>query len=190
MKYVFKKDGWNKDDFMYAYSPACKEFPQFIQEEDCIVNKEGLGLCGYQYISIITKKKYATGVKATTHCRYDKFGAPLIAFTNELWEKDGNTMYGAHFEVVAYEDGCNVWLIKPNPEGPRPTIPKKIGSLPFKLEDGCLLTMTVKMLDKKIYIDINGNAFEVENEEIPDTFHLGITACEGINRFYNFEIVE
>ena len=190
MKYIFQKDGWKKDDFVYAYSPACKEFPKFIQENDCIVNKEGLGLCGYQYISIITKAKYKKGVKVTTNCRYDKFGAPLIAFTNELWEKDGNVMYGAHFEVVAYEDGCNVWLIKPNPEGPRPTIVKKVGSLPFKLQDGCLVTITVEILDKKIAIDVNGNIFEVADEEIPDCCHVGITACEGINRFYDFEIIE
>ena len=45
MKYFFKQDGWNQDDFIYAYSPACKEFPKFIQESDCLVNKEGLGLC-------------------------------------------------------------------------------------------------------------------------------------------------
>ena len=190
MKYFFKQDGWNQDDFIYAYSPACKEFPKFIQESDCLVNKEGLGLCGYQYISILTKKKYKTGVKLDTNCRYDKFGAPLIVFTNELWEKDGNTLYGAHFEVVAYESGCNIWLIKPNPDGPRPTVNKKVGASAFTLKDGELVTITVEMLDKKIAIDVNGNKFEIQDDEIPDTFQVGITACEGINRFYDFEIVE
>ena len=46
------------------------------------------------------------------------------------------------------------------------------------------------MLDKKIAIDVNGNKFEIQDDEIPDTFQVGITACEGINRFYDFEIVE
>ena len=92
--------------------------------------------------------------------------------------------------MVAYESGCNIWLIKPNPDGPRPTVNKKVGASAFTLKDGELVTITVEMLDKKIAIDVNGNKFEIQDDEIPDTFQVGITACEGINRFYDFEIVE
>ena len=35
---------------------------------------------------------------------------------------------------------------------------------------------------------MNDQPFVAEHEDIPGQMHVGITACEGINQFYEFEV--
>jgi len=181
-KFIFNEGKLN-NNLQYVYSYACKEYKTFRFEKDCAVNEKGNGLNGYQYISLVTKKKYAVGTKVRTQCLFEAFGAPLIVLTNEIEDAEGKKFFGLHFEIVAYEDGCNIWHISKGKDD-KPTNPVLIASSNFKIENGRIFDISVEILNKKIVADINGNRIEVEHVDIPETFHVGITACEGINRFY------
>lgn len=190
-KYRFDEKFHWKDKFIYVSSPASKSKNPFIQQEDCIVNSYNETIQDYDYISIITKEKYKDGVAVKVKCSFDKFGAPLIVFTDDYMQlEDGSYQYGLHFEVVAYENGCNVWHIVPGNDFKNPIHVSKVNSIEFPIEDKSLITMEVTVKDCKLYIRVNDKTLIAEHEDIPTNMHVGITACEGINRFYELMVEE
>lgn len=186
-EYIFKKNGWDKDDFEYVYSPICNTFGEFIQEDDYIRNFATDGK--FEYISMISKACYKTGTMIYLKCSFDTFGAPLIVLTDDI-KSDGKVKrYDLHFEVVAYEDGFNVWRIVPDPENvARPIKTSKILAKHFKIEDEATSEITLKVEEKRFVIDVNGVKGVIEHDDIPESFNVGFTACEGINRLYEFSI--
>ena len=187
--YEFKKNTWNNDDFMYVYSPICKDFKEFIQEDNCISNSFNEKINDYDYISMVTKQKYPKGTRISTRCSFDKFGAPLIVLTDSIDNIKSRNIYNFHFEFVAYEDGFNVWQIIPFPQRPeRPIDPTKICRTLFKIEDKSIIDLSVEVTEKSFIVTVNGIGSEIWNDKIPENFHVGITACEGINKFYDLTI--
>lgn len=188
-KYVFDKKFDLEEKFIYVTSPASKSKNKFIQKETCIENSYNEEIKDFDYISILTKEKYESGVTVKVKCSFDKFGAPLIVFTDDYKQLvDGTYQYGLHFEVVAYENGCNVWHIVPGKEEKKPIDVTKVEAIEFPIKDKSIIDMEVTIKSKKLYIRVNDEAFEAEHEDIPDQMHVGITACEGMNQFYEFEV--
>ncbi|MBP3600652.1 MAG: hypothetical protein J6J30_06170 [Clostridia bacterium] len=195
--YNFNAKESNLEDFKYAYGPSANGRKKFTQLEDCIANftpgETGHDdIFAYDYISMITKKKYKSGVKFSTKCNFVKFGAPLLVFCNDfINEEDGTPIYQLHYEVVAYEKGINIWHIIPWPERTeRPIKPTLIGKLEFDVAPDEIVDIKVEVKDKTITADIGGHVVSCEHPDIPDEFHIGITACEGHNRFFDFIIEE
>ena len=184
-KYILSKQNEREitRDFTYAISHFVKERKRFTFEEDCIRNQQStVETCGFEYVSMITRKKFASGTKVQTECSFEKFGAPLIVFTNQI----NDCTYGENFEVVAWEKGCNVWQIVPDIEKE----PKLIGQFLFPIETNSKVKLGVEFFKKRIEISINGRKYNLINPHFPEEFYVGFTACEGINRFYFFAIEE
>lgn len=187
--YIFNNQFKLEDIFIYVSSPAVKSKNKFIQKEECIENSYNEEIKDYDYISIVTNEKYNDGVTIKVKCSFDKFGAPLIVFTNDYkMLEDGTLQYGLHFEVVAYENGCNVWHIVPGKDEKNTIEVTKVGSKEFAIADKSIIDMAVTIKEKKLFIRVNDESFVAEHEDIPSQMHIGITACEGINRFYGIEI--
>ena len=188
-KYIFNNEFNLEDKFIYVSSPASKSKKKFVQKENCIENTYNEEIKDFDYISIITKEKYNDGVTISVKCSFDTFGAPLIVLTDDYKSlEDGSYQYGLHFEVVAYENGCNVWHIVPGKEEKNPIDVTKVNAIEFPIEDKSIIDMEVTIRDKKMFIRVNDQSFVAEHEEIPNQMHVGITACEGINQFYEFEV--
>ena len=193
-QYRFGKNNDWEEDFLYAYSLEAKTHTEFDVEEDCVVNRynaeQKTNSFPYDYISMVTKKKYSGNVRIKTQCLFESFGAPLIVFSDDITNQDGVNYYGAHFEIVAYERGLNIWYIIPNndPEAQRRIKTAKIAFLDFPVEENTRLDLEVTIQGKTITARMAGQELSVSHEKIPERFHVGITACEGVNRFYSFEI--
>lgn len=178
-----------EDKFLYVASPASKSKNKFIQKADCIENSYNEDIQDYDYISMITKEKYSDGVTVRVKCSFEKFGAPLIVITDDFQQmSDGSFRYGLHFEVVAYENGCNVWHIVPGKEGKNPIDVTKVNCMEFSVKDQSIINMEVKIQNKQLMVRINDKTMIAKHEDIPSQMHIGITACEGINQFYELEI--
>lgn len=178
-----------EEKFIYVSSPASKSKKQFVQKEKFIENTYDEEINDYDYISIITKEKYEDGVTVRVKCSFDKFGAPLFVFTDDYKQlEDGSYQYGLHFEVVAYENGCNVWHIVPGKDEKNPIDVSKVNAMEFPIEDKSVIDMEVCIKEKKFFIRVNDKIFVAEQKDIPGQMHVGITACEGINQFYEFEV--
>ena len=189
-KFIFNNQFNLEEKFIYVSSPAAKSRNRFIQKEDWIESSYNEVIKDYDYISIITKEKYGDGVTIRVKCSFDKFGAPLIVFTDDYKQlEDGTYQYGLLFEVVAYENGCNVWHIVPGKDKEKSPIDvTKVSSMEFTIEDKSIIDMEVTIKGKKLFICVNNERMVAEHEDIPDQMYVGITACEGINQFYEFEV--
>ena len=192
MKYDFKKGKWNQEDFAYIYGLAVTEYKPFFQDEDCIRNTECTSNSwGYDYVSMITKKKYKSGVKFSTKCDFKSYGAPLLVLTNDTFtDENGILRYGLHFEVVAWEEGCNVWSVRPSGNKENPVEVALLAEPKFPTAGGSMIDLAVEVEDKKLKITMNGQYFEVEHPELPEEFHIGLTACENLNKFYDLIVEE
>lgn len=186
-KYDFTKG--ISDDFFYVVSPATKAFKEWTICKDGIKNSYNEDICDFDYISMVTKEKQKKGTKLKARCSFESFGAPLIVFSDDIKEVDGKMTYGLHFEIVAYENGINIWSIIPYPPRvEKPVKPTKIGSLEFEVDAKKMHDLEVEIEKGKITATLCKKTVIAECDEIPESFHVGITACEGDNTFSEFII--
>ena len=185
MRYSFADNTW-KNDFKYAYSLVANTFCEFTEENGHVVNPYNVKAGCYDYISIVHKDVFEKGAKVSAKCSFDHYGAPLLTFASSLWtDGDGHLRYGDHYEVVAFENGCNVWYITKADEGSeRPFKVANCIRLRFPIEDKSIIDMSVEVLDKALRINVNGVDFDLPTPLLSDKLYIGITACEGVNRFY------
>ena len=199
-EYIFNRENAQKiidTEFDYAFSPLHKKRPKFRVYDDFIGNYDNSGeakqsIHDYDYVSLISKKKFRDGAIIKTTCTFEKFGAPIIVICDDLKDApDGTKEYGVHFEVCVFQDGCNVWHLLPFPQNPsHPVKPLKSAYEAFKLENNEKIDITVEVKGKFLHIDVNGHKFVCGDPIIPDEFYVGITACEGNNTFSHLTIEE
>lgn len=189
--YDFSKPGWEQEDFQYVYSPVCREFSKFIQG-DGIYNSYSQTLEDYSYISMVSKQRLQVGAVVSTQCAFESFGAPLIVLSDDIRkDENGRLRYGLHFEVVAYEGGCNVWRIEPDPSNvKRPIKTLALVKQSFAISPSSMIEIRVQVKERRLGISVNDVKFDLYHPEIPCQFYAGITACEGINHFYKLELEE
>lgn len=192
--YDFKK-GVDENELFYAYSPQSRTNHKFEQEEECIVNREMSevkSIFDFEHISLLTKKQYGIGTSVSLECDFEAFGAPLLLLTAELATIHDKPSYDRHFEVVAYEEGINVWDIAYLPNAPEEHFiaPKNIASKRFPIANRQRIYIETKILDKALWVRVNGQELTVDIPDLPEKAHVGLTACEGINRFYSLKIEE
>ena len=185
-KIDFTQENWNEKEFRYVYSPRWITGTKPKQEKDHIVNDINPENGEFDYISLVTEEKYKTGVQLETRCSFDSFGAPLIVLSDDILKNDkGEWQFGIHYEVVLYEQGINVWEINYHPDV---MVVHQILGLEFEVSEKEIHTLSVKILDQMLDISMEGHHVLVQAEKLPKEFHVGITMCEGINRFYEFSI--
>ena len=185
MKTFDFKCGLDEGEFFYCYSPQAKSRGVFVREDDCIRNEYNPDVKDYEYTTVMLKEKLKAGDAVTVECSFEKRGAPLIVISDEIFRKDGSQYYGEHFETVAFEEGCNVWHNTPIESGGLKTDKLHFESIPTP--NHSRVTLSVEFMADGFYITMNGVSFTVK-ASIPKEFYLGITGCEGINRFYNFTL--
>ena len=183
---TFTPGSWEASDFRFAWSPRVRSLAKFAftQEPDCIVN--GPNGEDFDYVSMLTNETFTPGVTLKTTCAFEKFGAPLLVFSGDLQaQPDGTYRFGRHFEVVAYEDGFNLWRLEP--DGDTLAVTKLLG-VHFPVTAGKPHQLAVKITADRLTITLDEHTAELPVADIPSAFHVGITACEGINRFYDFTV--
>ena len=183
----FSRNAWSSDDLVYAYSYRFTDRPVFTQFDDHIENKadpDGPG--GYEYISILTPRQYGTGTSVSTHVSFEGDGAPLIVLADKLYrEPDGTLRFGEYIEVVLYKNGINVWRMWCR-DGK--VTWKKLMGVQYPVTTGELHTLTVTAGEEGLNIAADDRTMSVYIPDMYRSFHAGINACEGINRFYDMTV--
>lgn len=192
-KFDFRRGMWNPAEMPMTYAPMCKDRTARIrQEDDCIANSMNETLGDYDYIGIAMTEPTTGDCTVTAHCSFEKYGAPLLVFADGIHtDEEGRRRYDAIYEVVAYEGGCNVWRILPVPDPNRPDRDYTVINITrqtFAVEAGSVVEMTVRLRGKRIFVTVNDYAFDVEIPDLPDSYYIGVTTCEGLNRFYDLTI--
>lgn len=187
MKHIsFTKDNWEQY-FDYAYTWRFPETPKFVQEENCIVNtKDGIRQNGCDFTSILLKERYGEGTKISFTTSFESYGAPLLVITGSLdRDEGGNLRFGDYQEVVLWEKGVNVWDF--HRMNDKIQIDWLLRS-DYPIEPGKLYKLTVELGKQRLKVWVESYYFELRVPSLPEKAYLGITACEGINRFYDLEI--
>ena len=178
------------ENFVYARSTIVSYWAEFRQEEAGLVNgrieleDKNAAHQDYEYISVVEKEPVSLPVELKCECSFDKYGAPLIIFSEALNEAgDGKYVYGRHYEVVLWEKGINFWDLEPKAEGGQNTVSLVRAELPFPA--GVMTEMTVRLTRDGIEAQAGELVAKVECS-LPEKMYVGFTACEGINRFASF----
>ena len=178
--------GW-KNQMRLAHTYRFDETPDFIQEQDHIRSaKNPAHPEGFDNISLLTADTYSAGATATLRCGFEGLGCPEILLVMDP-ETDGNgrLRYGACFEIALYENGVNVW--RHYRENGECFWHQRLG-VEHPVAEDTVHTLTVRVLEDMLEITLNGQRTILRTEDLPDTFHFGLTACEGIVRIYDWQV--
>ena len=189
MKLDFSRGAWNTDDVTYAYTYRFPGTPEFHQTDDCVENRPddtcNFG-CDRENISLLSKQAYSSGVRIETRCAFFDLGAPLITIAARIYDENGENKYGDYIEVVLYKNGINVWRMRMD-ENKKVTWKKMLGA-EFPVSEGEIHTLAVDVTADGLKIAADEHNIFWRCEDLYETFHLGIDAWEGLNRFYSMEI--
>jgi hypothetical protein len=187
-KVSFGDSGW-REALTQTYSFRFYETPDFKQKADHVtssVNKEHRE--GFDNISLITKEPYRAGVKATLRCSFDGLGCPEIILVKKPEAcPDGFDRYGECFEIVLWKNGVNVWRHFMDEEH-KCSWHKRLG-LTSPVSEGDIHELFVETKENYISFSVDGKiAALLRTEDLFESFYVGITACEGIVRLYEFSV--
>lgn len=186
MNISFSKDsGWGRE-LRYAYSYRFEETPVFLQKADCIENRENPGaVYGFDNISLLTPEKYGPGTRLSARCAFEELGAPLLVLAPWMEEDSrGVYRYGDYIEVVLWKNGVNVWRMWMK-DGE--VAWKQLLGVDFPVGENEIHTLSVTVGTDTLEIAADGRKMLLAVADLYPTFHVGFNACEGINRFYDFE---
>ncbi len=185
-KIQFTKGDW-EDRLVHAYTARFQGTAKFVQEETCVRNSANEASAdGFDYISLVSKEKYGSGTCISATCDFEAYGAPLLVFPHALTaDENGELRYSDYHEVVLYENGINVWTLYRDGEAIKYD---KVFASKFPVEAAQQHRISVTLLEKGLEIFFRNHHYYVQLSDLPEQVHVGLTACEGINRFYDFTI--
>lgn len=195
----FAKDKWKAADWVIVKSPRWPFIGAWIQEKDHIKNtvpkdasqKDMLGKrAGETYTSMILKDKFKGNITISSTMSFDHRMAPLLVIT-PAYGKDakGAPEHREHFEIVLYDKGLNVWHHYYTNGKPHW---RKAAYMRADFKPGKKYKLAVKLKFTKkgpmMIITCGGKEFGYTDDTLPKEFYVGLTGCEGVNRFYDFSV--
>lgn len=187
-KINFGTGSWKKE-LIQAYSFRFTETPDFTQTEDYITTAVNASHReGFDNISLLFPETYGIGVNAKLRCAFEGVGCPEIILVEkpEICD-DGAVRYGACFEIVLWKNGVNVWRHYMDEADHRCWWHKRLG-LTMPVTENEIHELEVAVEENYIIFSVDGVGVKLRTEDLPETFYVGLTACEGIARVYSMEI--
>ena len=145
------------------------------------------------YAAMLTKEKFSGNITVSSRMSFDHRMAPLIVIAPTLGcSADGRfPELREHYEIVLFDEGINVWHHR-YADG-KPSWYKlayiKTSFAPSTIYD---LQVSLKHTAKGPQLTVKCGNHEfgcaMPVEFTAREYHLGIIACEGVNRFYDFNI--
>ena len=195
----FSKGKWEASEWQIIKSPRWSYIGDWEQHPDHIANKvpknaseeEMLNKrAGETYTSMILKEKFSQNLTITSTMSFDYRMAPAIVITPGYGkDADDNLEHREHFEIVLFDKGLNVWHHYYTDGKP---YWKKAAFIDADFESKNKYSLSVEIkTDERgttMIVSCEGKTFGFMDDSIPKMFYVGITGCEGVNRFYDFQI--
>ena len=105
-----------------------------------------------------------------------------------MHDENGVSKYGDYLEIVLYRNGINIWRMQM--DGEKTVTWNKMLGVEFLVSEGDIHTLAVEVTTDGLRVEADEQRIFWRCTDIYETFHLGIDACEGLNRFYSLEITE
>lgn len=191
---TFQPEGWNRADWLRVKNPMGEHFGDWVQQPQCITNEVPAGVVPETYhgnltdtySSMVYKKKVTGNVTITSTMAFTCEMAPLIVLAPDLHANaKGQREFRDHFEVVIFNEGVNIWRYS---VADGKLVIRKAAFASFRLEKNVKYLLKVNKTDKTLTVSIAGHSFGYFDDALPDAYYVGITGCEGLNRFYDFAV--
>ena len=195
----FAAGKWKADEWMTVKSTRWDYVHGFEQCADHIVNKNGPWSDEelYEkhvtevYSSMLLKEKFSGKHRFSATMSFDHLMAPLMVIAPELGRSaDGrHPEFRRHHEIVLYNEGINVWRYDWNGKTSNWVLAAVLRS-PFEAKRRYELSVTVERYKetRRMTVECNGRVFGFSDDALELDNYVGITGCEGRNRFYGFTI--
>ncbi len=192
IQYNFARGAWDTATLLPTYSVACRDCVPVTQEDDCISGGYNPAIGDFDYIGLCSAEPVTGDHRISVRCGFTKAGAPLLVLADSVTvDEAGNRRFGPMYEIVAYAGGCNVWRILPDfdPADPeRGYTVRSITMQAFPVADMAspewtLVNMTVETAPGKLHVRVDDYTFTVDAPDLPERYYVGLTLCEGENRF-------
>ena len=199
IKCKFVPGGWNKSDFLEVKSSRWSNINFFRQEKDHLVNicpqdatpQEMLSKRAPEtYAAMVYKNPITGNAVIKSRMSFDYRMAPSIIIAEEVGKSNtGYPEFRTHYEIVLYDRGLNVWrhwFVNGK------QVWRKVGYLNAEFKPNVQYDLEVKITftgrGPVWQVSANGHSFGFIDDLLPKKYFAGIVACEGVNRFYDFEI--
>ncbi|MBT7164493.1 MAG: hypothetical protein HN904_17065 [Victivallales bacterium] len=195
----FTAGAWQAKDWVMVKSPRWPHRGEWEQEKDCLRNrtpkeatqKEMLGKrAGETYTSMLLKEPVSGNLKMAATMSFEHRMAPLIVLAPAL-DKDaqGYPEYREHWEIVLFDQGVNVWH-HTYADGKPGWRKAAYAKFPLKAGQRYRLEVDIKRAGAgaQLTLRVGDHEFGYFEPVLPKTFQVGITGCEGVNRFYDFTV--
>ena len=198
-KIDFAAGKWNPDEWTNVKSTRWDYVHGFEQCADHIVNKNGPWSDEelYErhvtevYSSMLLKEKFSGKHRFTATMSFDHLMAPLMVIAPELGKSaDGkHPEFRRHHEIVLYNEGINIWRYDWNGKTSSWVLAAFLRS-PFEAKRRYGLSVTVEpyKTTRRMTVECDGRVFGFSDDALELDNYVGITGCEGRNRFYDFTI--
>jgi hypothetical protein len=192
---TFVTGKWNQADWLRFKYPQGEHFGDWVQSEGYVTNtvpsnatpEELQGRFAAETYSCMVYRGRVNGdvsVASTMSFAYKM--APLIVMAPALSEDaKGRKQCSVRFEIVIFDEGVNIWrhLVKDGKLTYR-----KAAFANFRLEKDTKYRLKVTKTGKTLTVSVAGHTFGYIDDALPESFFVGITGCEGLNRFYDFTV--
>jgi len=197
----FVSGKWSRSDWVLLKSPRWDYFGDWIQKIDHIENcvpakatpEELLKKYSAQTYSCMLWKillKTTKPVEIHSRMSFDDRMAPLIVLSG-VYGKDlkNRPELREHWEVVLYDKGLNIWHHEYKDGKPCWYL---AAALQATFKANVVYDVQVRM--QKVKNNIRMEVFCADQKltytsrDFPASFYVGITGCEGLNRFYDFGV--
>ena len=195
----FAKEKWRPGDWILVKSGRWDRVGTWVQRQDCIENavpadaapKDLRGKrAGETYTSMVWNRELGPDTVVRATMSFAERMAPLIVIAPELGkDARGRPEFRNHFEVVLFDQGINVWQhfrVDGKPAW------KKLAYSRFPLKPNTRYRLEVSLKQtakgRQMVVKVDGHEFGFINDVLPVKYRVGITGCEGVNRFYDFRV--
>ncbi|MGA2621819.1 MAG: hypothetical protein ABSF26_29815 [Thermoguttaceae bacterium] len=192
---VFAPGKWSRVDWVRVKFLQGEHFGDWVQHDKYITNQVPEGATPEELegkraaeacSSMVYKEKVSGNVVISSTMAFAHKMAPLIVLVPDLSEDaKGQEVCAERFEVVIFNEGVNVW--RHFRKDGKLTY-RKVAFASFRLEKDTAYRLEVKKTGKTLTVSVGGHTFTHTDDALPEAFYVGITGCEGINRFYNFSV--
>ncbi|MBU0713869.1 MAG: hypothetical protein KJ964_00760 [Verrucomicrobia bacterium] len=196
VSFRFAAGAWKTSEWILVKSPRWKHFGGWEQKADHIQNQVPSGATEEQmlgklapetYTSMVYARMVSTQFTLRATMAFMHRMAPLIVLAPVLGRSaDGCPEYREHFEIVIFDKGVNVWRHAVDVRG-KPVWTRAAYGL-FPLKPGVTYRLEVVKIGKNLQVSVDGHTLGYHDEALPESCYVGITGCEGLNKFYDFSI--
>lgn len=183
----FSEGHWNAADWRMVQSPRWDRVNDWIQEPDHIRNDGPETEAGETYTSMVLDRTLDVPFIVRATMSFDQRMAPLLVIGAEPTKlPSGRWQYGAHFELVLFDEGLNLWNHTVVDGKPAWTLAQKWR---FDVQPQRRYELALGVQPGRLDVSLDGRSIGQNLlEGASDHVVAGLTACEGINRFFDFRV--